>query len=379
MTFEEEQSPVEIASLVALVGTDGFGPVVLRKLREHFDSYEEILFAEESRLTELKLGEKLRSALGRTRREFLPEKILEPYRKYNIKIIPLQNSAYPELLREIPSAPPVLFVRGNIKALNRHPSVTVIGSRRHTDYGKRSACSLTDRLARSGITIISGLALGIDAVAHRAALDAGGITVGVLGSGLDDTHIQPRGNFSLAREMCLSGGAIVSEYPVGTAAAAYTFPARNRIMAALGNLTLVVEAADKSGTLITAGHALDFGRDVMAVPGSIFSEQSRGTHKLIAAGAKIVTDVEDILAELGLNAARENRPSKRNKTSSLPTGLTEAEEKIWKLLSEQPLEVNKIIAGTKLSGAEATAALTTLEIAGHVRHIGGGRYIRNIS
>jgi DNA processing protein len=215
-------------------------------------------------------------------------------RKAGIQLVTFDNQYYPELLRQINNPPPLLYLLGNSRLLSR-PSVAIVGSRAATSYGKRVASLLARGLVENGVTVVSGMALGIDGAAHRGALDGSGATVGVLGCGLD--VIYPRQHETLYREI-RKQGLLISEYPVGTRPDGFRFPARNRIIAGLCLGVVVVEAAARSGSLITAGLALEEGREVFAVPGQVDSFKSKGTHWLLQQGAKLVQSVDDILEEL---------------------------------------------------------------------------------
>ena len=223
---------------------------------------------------------------------------------------------------------------------------------------------------RAGLTIVSGLALGIDGIAHRAALDAGGLTAAVLGTGIDDATIYPREHFNLAKSIIENGGALITEQPPKTPSLKQNFPARNRIMAGLALGTLVIEAAENSGSLITAGFALEQNREVFAVPGDIFSPQSTGTNRLIKNGAKLVTSAADILEELNISRTQPALALKIFEPK------TDEEKIIWKNLSNEPLHIDKISKMTRLDTAAVASVLSALEIEGAVKNIGGQNFIR---
>ncbi|OGI40222.1 MAG: DNA protecting protein DprA, partial [Candidatus Moranbacteria bacterium RIFOXYB1_FULL_44_23] len=259
--------------------------------------------------------------------------------------------------------------RGNLEIL-KNKSIAVVGSRKFTEYGQRTTQNLCRDLVRAGLTIVSGLALGIDAIAHRATLAAEGSTIAVLGTGIDDDTIYPRDNFNLAKDILAKGGTLLTEYPPHTPSLKQNFPARNRIMAGLTLGTLVIEAALDSGSLITAGFALEAGREVFAVPGSIFSPQSAGANFLIKSGAKLVESATDVLQEL--NLAERDQP----KLQKIYEPKTREEEKVWNTLSSDPLHVDRLVKLTRLNPATIGSTLATLEIEGVVRNIGGQNYIR---
>jgi len=246
--------------------------------------------------------------------------------------------------------------------------VSIVGSRKFTTYGKQAAFAFARDLAQTGIAIVSGMALGIDAMAHRGALDGRGKTIAVMGSSLEDYNIGPRTNFGLSREI-IENGCLVSEYPLGTPATAGTFPTRNRIMAGLTLGTLIIEAARESGSLITAGLALEFNREVFAIPGSIFSPQSEGTNDLIKSGAKLVSSSKDILEELKIEQLQSAEKIRR----AIPE--SKEEEIVLKKLSHEPIHIDIIIKLAKLETSVTSSTLSILEMKGVIKDIGGQNYI----
>jgi DNA processing protein len=246
-------------------------------------------------------------------------------------------------------------------------AIAVVGTRRASVYGRQATERIVSDIARSGVTVISGLARGIDTYAHRAALAAGGRTIAVLGSGLD--RVYPEENRALAEHIA-QNGAVISEYPLGTPPDGTNFPRRNRIVSGLSRGVLVVEADLKSGAMITATQAGEQGRDVFAVPGSIFNPLSAGPHQLIREGAKIVTDAADILEELHLTAVVEQRATRE----ALPADPTEAA--LLTLLSDEPTHVDDLTRSAKMPSATVTATLTILELKGLARQLGSMQYVR---
>jgi len=269
-------------------------------------------------------------------------------------------------LAQIPYPPFVLYGTGRFSALESQLSFGVVGTRKPTSYGIQATELITETLSRAGACVISGLALGIDAIAHRTTVEAGGATIAVLGSGIDDASIYPQSNRGLARRITESGGMVISEYPPGTPALREHFPARNRIISGMSKGILVVEAQEKSGALITARFALEQNRDVFAVPGSIFSLSSKGTNTLIQEGAKPVSCGEDILKEYGIEYTT-------NTGESEP--LDETEERILDVLAESRT-VDDIKALTGLDTSTIIASLSLLEMKGRIRAIEGERYER---
>ena len=266
------------------------------------------------------------------------------------------GSGYPPLLAELFDAPRILFVRGSPEALRR-PSVAIVGARSCSPYGREVARSLASDLAAAGLVVVSGLARGIDGEAHRGALDVEGTTVAVLGCGVDRDY--PRAHAELACRIAETG-AVVSEYPEGTEPAAWRFPARNRIIAGLSLATVVVEARERSGALISADFALELGREVFAVPGEITSSLSDGTNGLIRQGAAPLLSAEDVFAALGIEAPTATAPD-----------LSPVGEELLRLVADAPRSVDELVRASGRSSAEVAAALVELELAGVVASADG--------
>ncbi|MGC9048996.1 MAG: DNA-processing protein DprA [Patescibacteria group bacterium] len=277
--------------------------------------------------------------------------------------ITINDPNYPKLLKEIYDPPKELYVWGELRAEENYP-LAVVGTRKVSNYGRQITIDLVRNLAKAGLTIISGLALGVDGLAHQACLDVNGRTIAVLGSGLN--HIYPSIHQKLAEKIVKSGGAVVSEYPPETGPTKWNFPARNRIIAGMSLGVLVTEAPETSGALITARCALDNGREVFAVPGNINSSNSVGTNQLIKLGAKAVTKVEDILdafdLELTEHSKREIKPANNE------------EKIILEILADGPLHIDEIIKKSKLEAPLVNSTLVIMEISGKVRHIGNSNY-----
>jgi len=282
----------------------------------------------------------------------------------DIATISINDAAYPPALKEIHNAPRVLYVRGTLPARDAL-SLAVVGTRTPSAYGKQITPGIVRELVRHGATIISGLALGIDGIAHEATLTSGGVTIAVLGAGVDDTSIYPPSHKTLAKRILENGGALVSEYAPGTTPERFHFPERNRIIAGLSRGVLIIEAKEKSGALITATLALKENRDVFAVPGPITSEHSRGPNRLLREGAKAVLDAYDILEEYGIYTAAD--------TTNEQT-LSESERAILKLLADGPRFADELSAATGCTPAELNTTLVALELEGHIINLGGGRF-----
>jgi len=280
-----------------------------------------------------------------------------------IKKISIDDKNYPVLLRKIKDAPKIIYYRGRVLA--KENCFAVVGARLCSSYGKEAAFEIVGELAGAGLTIVSGLAPGIDTISHQATIERGGRTIAVLGTGLDEKSIYPQTNLKLAEKILETGGCLLSEYPPGTRGTKFTFPQRNRIISGLSLGTLVIEAKIKSGALITADWAKSQKRKIFAVPGSIHSLNSRGCHYLIKQGAKLVENADDILKEL--NLCRVSKP-----VSTSPA-LVE-ENVILEVLKEGALDIDKIIERTKLSPAKTASTLAILEIKDKVRNLGGNIY-----
>ena len=294
--------------------------------------------------------------------------------KFGVEIVTPADEDYPPLLRTAPGAPLALYVKGDVKAL-RKPMVAMIGTRRATSYGRDLANRLSYDLCKAGWGIVSGLALGIDGEAHRGALEAGGITVGVIGSGLDCFY--PEENRELAREIVKKGGAVVSEFPFGRPPDRETFPIRNHVVAALARGVVAVEAPDRSGTLITTGIAADLGRTVMAVPARVDSRMSSGCLKLIREGAILVRNADDILEALSELIPRRDQGSgirDQSKADDPETPPYSVEEALIMLhVDEDGIAVDELVRKTKLSVDKVNALTMSLRLKGFIRFLPGNR------
>ncbi|MCF7905936.1 DNA-processing protein DprA [Candidatus Gracilibacteria bacterium] len=301
-----------------------------------------------------------------TKHTISPEQELERLRNCGARSLCIGQEGYPELLSQIYAPPPVLFVRGVLEASD-FPSLSVVGARRATVYGKRATEKIVGTVAREGITIVSGLAFGIDTYAHEVAVSSGAKTIGVLGHGID--QVRPVRNAQFAERILAEGkGAIISEYLPGIEARPEYFPIRNRIVAGLSRATLVIEAAERSGSLITAFMALEQGRDVFAVPGEIFSRMSVGTNMLLSQGAFPALSGKEILDSFGMLFSRE-----RNKKP--PINLTEEEKSIVKLFERTGrMHMNDLLRQAPFSSAVTSSSLSLLELKGVVVHLGNQIY-----
>jgi len=340
----------------------------MKMMLGYFSKPETIWKADFDSLREARIGEKLAERIVYERSNIRPDEEWEKLEKEQIVMISQDSPDYPTLLKEISNPPYILYIKGKIDFINVAPLISIVGSRKYTSYGSQTAENFSRALADAGFTIVSGMALGIDTFAHRGALSAQGKTIAVLGNGLDDNSLYPRNNFNLSREI-IENGALLSEYPFGTQAGPLTFPARNRIVAGLSLGTLVVEAGEKSGALITAQMALDYNREVFSVPGQITSLQSLGTNNLIKKGAKLVTGIKDILEELNYSSSEEIKAG----PAKIPE--SENEKMILSILSSEPIHIDNIVRISKLGTADVSSVLSIMEIRGWTKNIGGQNYI----
>ncbi len=349
---------------VAFSHVPGVGPARMAALLNHFGSVAAAWHAPERELRQILDRRSLESLLG-VRSALDLDATLARISDLGARVIIRHDSAYPKRLRTIPYAPFVLYVLGDAGLLETR-GVAVVGTRRASEYGRLAARKLAGDLAAAGVTIVSGLALGIDSVAHGAALDAGGNTTAVLGCGLDVAY--PGRNRSL-RARIARHGALVSEYPLGTQPEAGNFPARNRIISGLSLATVVVEAGVKSGALITARYALDQGRDVFAVPGSIFQPGCAGANALLGAGAGVALSADDVLTALDLTQV-EVQETVRHTLPADPI-----EDMLLGSLGAEPLHIDALGRATGLDSAAVTRALSLMELKGLAQHTGGMRWI----
>jgi DNA processing protein len=290
---------------------------------------------------------------------------MERLERAGVQVLTWDDDAYPSNLRKVYNAPPLLYVRGRIEKRDEW-AVAIVGTRRASVYGKEAARMVGRGLAQAGVTIVSGLARGIDTVAHQTCLEAGGRTLAVLGCGVDVTY--PASNARLAGEI-VEQGALISEYALGTRPDARNFPPRNRIISGLTLGTVVVEADMTSGARITSGFALEQGREVFSIPGSIFARGSRGTNDLIQQGAKLVSNVGDILEELNLTMVSEQAQAR----ATIPENETEAV--LLECLSAEPVHVDELGRAVQLPIAQVTSTLALMELKGMIRQVGGMSYV----
>lgn len=351
---------------VGLSLVPGIGPAKFRRLVEKLGSPEAVWMARPAQLADVGLDRRVVESLTGARSRINLEREMDKLQRLGVQVITLGDGEYPRPLRNIADPPPVLYVKGQM-CPEDDLAVAVVGTRRPTVYGRQAAETFSRGLVENGVTVVSGLAKGIDTFAHRAALDGGGRTIAVLGSGLD--IIYPSENRRLAAEI-VERGALVSEFPLGTKPDGINFPRRNRIISGLSLASLIVEAGETSGALITAEFALEQGREVYAVPGNIFSSASRGPNRLISEGAKPICEMEDLLEGLKLESAVQHSAAR----SAIPE--SESEMAVLRCLSHEPLHIDEIRRTVCLPISMVSSTLTMLELKGLARQAGGMNYVR---
>jgi DNA processing protein len=345
----------------------GIGPAKFQALLDYYGDLGTAWTAPEDQLQRIGLDRRAIAALQEARSTLDLDAYRERVNAAGFQVLTWQSEQYPRLLREVAASPPVLYVAGQLQEMDSW-AVAVVGTRRLTSYGQQITRELVASLARNNVTIVSGLARGIDGIAHKTALDVGGRTIAVLGSGL--ASLYPPEHHSLAQRIVRDRqGAVITEYSLDTPPDAKNFPPRNRIISGLSLGTIVVEAGERSGALITANFALEQNREVFAVPGNINSHASRGPNRLIQEGAKLVTSVEDVLEELNLTMVTQQ--------VAVQMALPESEEEAALLahLSPQPVHVDDLTRASGLSSAQVGSTLALMELKGMVQQVGGMKYV----
>ena len=355
---------------LVLYAVPGLGPAAYCALLEHFETPENILSQSPRALCDVPgIGPSTAQSICCNRDWAWARDQVARARGIGIQICTLSDPLYPTILTQIYAPPPLLFVKGDIR-LCQAPTVSIVGSRSYTAYGRETAHRLGGDLARSGITVVSGMAVGIDSHAHRGALEHGATTA-VLGSSLDFPY--PPENRGLFDRIC-ERGVVLSEFPLGTPPEPHNFPRRNRIISGLSLGTVVVEAGTRSGALITAQFALDQSRDVFAVPGPIYSGKSRGTNGLLRQGAILVQTAQDILSEIDHQITVSDPPSESDTSREAGPNLSDREQRVWGALSEQadpPMHIDALARAAGFSSGETLDILLGLEIQGHIEQLPG--------
>jgi DNA processing protein len=343
------------------------GPVSLNRLLNYFGSFVKAWQATGSEYMQAGMNQSTLDRIIAEKQKINPEQSFAEVTRRQIEIILASEKFYPQLLKEIIPPPPILYVRGKKEVLN-NTTIAIVGTRKMSSYGQTACEDIALGLTTNGITIVSGLAYGIDAAALNTVVANSGKAIAVLASDLDDLNISPRSNFKLAQKI-MENGCLVSEYALGNGVQKGNFIARNRLISGMSLGTLVVEADAESGALITAGYALEQNREVFAIPGSIFSTVSRGTNQLLKQGAKLVTSAFDILDELNLDVS--NLPDAPTVTET-----NEIEGQILEILTKEPTHIDELIKTVKLTPSLINANLTLLEMKGRVKNLGGAKYVK---
>lgn len=371
---------------ISLNMTPGIGPRAATMLLERFGSPDAVFHARRTELEQLRLGPETIESLLKREFESKADEELAQVKELGGDILVLDDGSYPNLLREIADPPITLYVRGHWQECFDQACVALIGSRKCSTYGLNAAEMLSRDLASRGITVVSGLARGIDTSAHRGAIAGGGRTIAVLGTGIDGVY--PKENAKLVDEIIVSGGAVVSQFPLRTPPLSANFPFRNRIISGLSYGVVLIEATERSGSLITARLATEQDREVMAVPGNITSRTSIGTNFLIKSGAKLVQQWQDIVAELPSELSATILPPKIEKaaTSEIPkqpelepAGMSANERKVWSMLKpDEPVHIDILVGESGLSFGELNGVLVALDIRDLIRVLPGKHYARRI-
>jgi DNA processing protein len=358
---------------LALSLTPGVGSTLMRRLLDRFKTPEAVFHAPPKELLKIEgLGGRVAEEIRKGPLEKVVERELHLLREIGGRVITLKDEEYPKRLREIYDPPALLYVRGELKKEDEF-AISIVGSRKTTPYGRWFTEKVSQELARHGVTIVSGMARGIDSLAHWGAISGGGRTITVLGCGVD--VIYPSENRNLFAKI-IDHGAILSEFPIGSPPEGGHFPRRNRIISGLSIGVVVVQASEKSGSLITAGYALEQGREVFAVPGNVGTESSRGTHRLIKEGAKLVESSEDILEEILPQWRREGEATPR--VEAPRPDLTQEERVLYELLGETPLHIDVMIRESRLDPGKVSSLLLNLELKGLVSQWPGKCFSRKM-
>ncbi len=353
--------------LTAVYAFNYFGPARVKLLLSYFKRAKKIWESSDKDLSEINISDKKIAEFNKFRKEFDIEKYFDRLNKLKIEVVTILDKNYPRNLKNLDGAPLVLYYKGSLNCLKTN-SVAIVGTRKMTSYGREVTEKFSSELAGFDITIISGLAYGIDTTAHKACLSVDGKTVAVLGNGLETVY--PPQNFNLASEIIKKGGAIISEFPLDYPALPVNFAIRNRIVSGLSDAVVVIEGAEKSGTLLTATHAAEQGKTVFAVPGQITSPLSAAPLFLLKNGAKIVTETKDILDELDMQIKVDTEKINRIAPDS------PQEAKILEILMNEPLHLDELVRISGCRTSEISARLTIMEMKGIVRSMGKGVYKR---
>ncbi|MBI2599504.1 DNA-protecting protein DprA [Candidatus Daviesbacteria bacterium] len=359
------------AYLLALHSIDGLGPIRLKAILDYFKDPKLAWEAESSEFSKIGIPKNVVELLLQTRKKLEPVTFAKSIKDANIGWITISDDNYPKLLSQIYDPPPVLYYKGDINVLDTK-SLAIVGTRKITGYGKVVTEQFTKTLTLAGLTIVSGLARGVDSYAHWAAVNNNGQTIAVLGAGLN--NIFPPQNIGLAQKIADGAGILISEFPPDYQVFPGNFPSRNRIISGLSLATLVIEAAENSGSLITARLALEQGREVFAVPGPVTSYLSKGPINLIKQGAIPVFDPKDVLEQLGIDSNQMLKAKNKQNTQNI----SDEEKQILKVLENEIMHMDEIGRSLNLTAAKISALLLKMEISGLVQNLGGGSYCSNM-
>lgn len=367
----------ETISLITLSLIDGVGSAIIQKLLGFFGSAEEVLAASYQELSQVMgLTPDLCRKIVDQRDKVPISEELKLIEKHVCKVITIHDEAYPPGLQTIFDPPQILYVKGELLPQDSM-AISIVGSRRATNYGKNVCDQLSRQLAVNGFTVVSGFARGIDSISHRAALEAGGRTIAVMGNGL--SFVYPAENAKLMEEIAGSG-ACISEFPMSVPPMGTNFPRRNRVISGLSLGTLIIEASEKSGSLITARLAAEQGREVFAVPGEIFSKMSKGTHNLIKQGAALVETVEDIISALSLDISRASEAQAAPEIEKPPdVKLVDEEQTVWDALAHTPTHIDDIARLSELPPSKVSSILVMLELKGIIQQLPGKMFARKMA
>jgi DNA processing protein len=343
----------------------GVGPAKLQALHDRFGTLEAAWHSSPATLKQLGIDQRTLDSLAKSRAALNLAQEMEKLERQGVTVLIRTSADYPDLLRDIPNAPPVLYLKGSLHDADRW-AVALVGTRQVSAYGRQMTREITRGLVQQGITIVSGLARGIDAIAHETAVETGGRTIAVLGSGLD--CIYPAENRTLAARIADGHGAVVSEYALGVQPEAKNFPPRNRIISGLSLGTVVIEAAERSGALITADFAREQGRELFALPGNVTSKGSAGTNRLIQSGARLITGADDVLTELNLGQTQQHQAAQM----VLPESAEEAA--LLPLLAEGAAHIDELSRQSGLPAALVSSTLIMMQLKGMVIAAGNAQY-----
>jgi len=359
----------EIKYWLSMAKIPGLGPVRLKRIWEHFDSMKRAWEADLENLRGAGLEQKIAEEIVFLRQRINPDEEFLNAQKEGINIVTLADKSYPKLLKEIYGPPAILYYKGELFGEGDEFAVAMVGTRKYSSYGKLVAMNIASELSNQGITTVSGLAIGIDGLVHEATVNQKARTIAVLGSGIDETSIYPSANRYLAKKIIENNGLLLAEYPPGTIPNKQNFPQRNRIIAGLSVATVVIEAPETSGALLTAKHALEQNRDVMAVPGNIYSQNAAGPNNLIKMGAKLVTSASDVLEALNMKQVKDFIDNRKISPD------TKEEAIILDILSNEPIHIDELIKKSGMNTATINSTLILMEMKGKVRNLGNMMYI----